>query len=167
MTNSSRACRARPSAGSVHPLHINQVLDESLGFCEHVLDGASVRVTRDLAPDLPQIYGVRDQLQQVFVNLCTNASHAMDGRPNAELVVSTHCDGTTIQVVISDNGVGIPDTDLSRIWDPFFTTKREGKGTGLGLPLARELVENHSGKIEVRSRVGVGTAFTLSFPIAR
>jgi PAS domain S-box-containing protein len=158
---------ARPSAGSVQPLDVNVVIEESLGFCEHVLGAAGVTVTRTLAADLPVVYGVRDQLQQVFVNLVTNAAHAMEGREGAELVVSTRVDGAMVTVTISDNGCGIPDAELARIWDPFFTTKREGKGTGLGLSIARDLVQNHSGRIDVRSRVGIGTAFTLVFPTAR
>jgi two-component system NtrC family sensor kinase len=158
---------ARPSAGSVQELSLNQVLQEALGFCEHVLKAVEVRVTTSLAPDLPQVLGVRDQLQQVFVNLVTNAAHALEGRPGGELVVSTQPKGSAVEVTISDNGCGIPEPHLARVFEPFFTTKREGKGTGLGLSIAHELVESHGGTIEVRSRVEVGTAFTLTFPAPR
>ena len=109
-----------------------------------------------------------NQVQMVFVNLLHNASDAMDAPGTIQLKVNLRSSTSPHQVItrVIDSGSGIAKHHLSKIFDPFFTTKIEGKGTGLGLALSHQIVEENSGKIEVFSKVDVGTTFTISFPVA-
>jgi PAS domain S-box-containing protein len=151
---------ARPTAEAASKVSMIEVLEQSLGFCEHVLDEAGVLVERSYAQDLSPVEAVRGQLHQIFVNLITNATQAManDPRrtaidaPRSKLSVSIEGRSQHILVRISDNGPGVPGENVARIFEPFFTTKGEGKGTGLGLSIVRNLVEQHGGTISVESR---------------
>ncbi|MBX7191968.1 MAG: PAS domain S-box protein, partial [Sandaracinaceae bacterium] len=151
---------ARPSSETATKVSMIEVLEQSLGFCEHVLDEAGVLVERNYAQDFGPVEAVRGQLHQIFVNLITNASQAMasDPRrgsldaPRPKLSVAIEARGELVVVRIADNGPGIPTEHLARIFDPFFTTKGEGKGTGLGLSIVRNLVEQHGGTVTVESR---------------
>jgi signal transduction histidine kinase len=160
---------ARPSSETAAKVSMIEVLEQSLGFCEHVLDEAGVLVERSYAQDLAPIEAVRGQLHQIFVNLITNASQAMANDPRRGAIdaprpkLSVAVEGKSVEgrpdtlvVRISDNGPGIPAENLARIFEPFFTTKGEGKGTGLGLSIVRNLVEQHGGTISVESRTEAG-----------
>jgi PAS domain S-box-containing protein len=158
---------ARPASELPAPVSMIEVLEQSLGFCEHVLDEAGVLVERSYAQDLRPVQAVRGQLHQIFVNLITNASQAMsaDQRraqsselPRPKLSVALEGRGDFVVVRIADNGPGIPAENLARIFEPFFTTKGEGKGTGLGLSIVRNLVEQHGGTISVESRAEAARA---------
>ena len=110
---------------------------------------------------MPPVYGVKGQLVQVFVNLITNACHAMPmGAGRLTLATSAAGDGRLSARVI-DNGKGITEDNRQRIFEPFFTTKGEGKGTGLGLSIVKNIIEQHRGLIVVQSEVGAGTTFEL------
>ncbi len=113
--------------------------------------------------ELPQVWCEPSQLNQVFMNLLVNASHAIPDK--GEITITTGCQGDEVYIAISDTGTGIAPDNLSRIFDPFFTTKPVGKGTGLGLSLAYSIVQKHHGRIEVRSELGKGTTFTVWLPI--
>lgn len=162
---------ARPSNDVPTPVSMIEVLEQSLGFCEHVLDEAGVLVERSYAQDLRPVQAVRGHLHQIFVNLITNASQAMssDARrlasgdvPRPKLSVAVEGRGDLVVVRIADNGPGIPAENLARIFEPFFTTKGEGKGTGLGLSIVRNLVEQHGGTIAVESRTETARATSTS-----
>lgn len=174
---------ARPSTETPTQVSMIDVIEQSLGFCEHLLDEAGVLVERSYAEDLPPVEAVRSQLQQIFVNLVTNATQAMasDPRPaeidapRPTLTLMAERRGDHVVVRVGDNGPGIPPEHLPRIFEPFFTTKGEGKGTGLGLSIVRNLVEQHGGTISVESRVAgprrsrqfaSGTTFELRFRAA-
>jgi signal transduction histidine kinase len=123
----------------------------------------NVKVVKEIEPNMPTIDANAGQLQQVFMNLIINAHHAMpDG---GELTVKT---GTLpddrVFVEISDTGCGISPEDINRIFDPFFTTKDEGQGTGLGLAVSRNIIENHGGEIGVHSSLDAGTTFRVVLP---
>ncbi len=111
--------------------------------------------------ELPKIEADRNQLKQVFLNLINNAIQAMHSGGILKIVTGKKDD--TVMIEITDNGTGIPDEVLPRIFEPFFTTKKE-KGTGLGLPISYRIVENHGGKIEVKSKLNVGTTFRVYLP---
>jgi PAS domain S-box-containing protein len=158
---------ARPSNDAPTPVSLIEVIEQSLGFCEHLLDEAGVLVERSYAQDLHPVQAVRGQLHQIFVNLITNASQAMssDARrlasgdaPRPKLSVAVERRGDLIVARLADNGPGISPEHLARIFDPFFTTKGEGKGTGLGLSIVRNLVEQHGGTIAVESRTETARA---------
>ena len=106
-----------------------------------------------------------NRIQQVFLNLVTNARDALAGRERPKLVVRSSYAGDLIRVSVSDNGSGIPEKVLQRIFDPFFTTKDVGKGTGLGLSISFGIVKDHGGAIRAESREGEGTAFTVELPV--
>ena len=156
---------ARPSSGEPQRLSVHEVLDQSVVFCEHVLRSAGVEVARDYAAALPPIAGVRDQLGQVFVNLVTNACHAMPGGGTLTLRTDEPEPGV-VRVQVRDEGEGIAPEHLERIFEPFFTTKSRDRGTGLGLSIVRNIVVQHGGEIEVHSQPGQGTTFELRFPAA-
>ena len=121
-------------------------------------------VVKHYGSDVPSIYCLPSQLNQVFMNLLVNAAHAIEER--GEITISTErCDADTIRILISDTGHGIPPESQKRIFEPFFTTKPVGKGTGLGLSIAWGIVGKHHGKIEVASVMGKGTTFTITLPI--
>ena len=115
--------------------------------------------------DVPPILCAPSRINQVFINLVTNAVQAMDGK--GTLTITTNARDGWVDIEVCDTGCGIPPENLSKIMDPFFTTKPVGQGTGLGLSIVRRIVEEHGGKIMVDSKVGVGTAITISLPIDR
>jgi signal transduction histidine kinase len=156
---------SRPGGKTPTLLGVHDVVDRALHFCEHVLDQTDVVVERDFG-DVPPVRGVADQLTQVFVNLFTNAAHAMrDG--GGSLCVSTRLAGGEVVVTIADEGHGVDAQHLPRIFDPFFTTKTDGSGTGLGLSIVRNIVVAHGGRIRAEARAPRGTLFVLHLPAGR
>lgn len=154
---------ARPSAEPPRETSLPAVLDQALVFCDHVLGEHGATVERRYSPDVPTVFAVRSQLHQVFINLITNACHAMpEGK--GRLVLETHVDEQAgrVAVRVQDNGAGIAPANLERIFEPFYTTKGEGKGTGLGLSIVRNIVRQHRGDITVESTPGEGTTFTVT-----
>jgi PAS domain S-box-containing protein len=125
------------------------------------------QIVRDYDADLPNIRGDSEQVEQVYRNLIVNAVQAMGQGRGRTLTLSlqTSEDGCWVETVVGDSGPGIPDEDLEQIFHPFFTTKSEGEGTGLGLPIVKTIVDRHSGKISVNSIEGEGTQFSVTFPV--
>jgi two-component system, NtrC family, sensor kinase len=155
---------ARPSPEKPRFIAIDRVLDQAVMFCEHVLAEGGASVDKSYAADLPPIYGVEGQLHQVFINLITNACHAVPHGAGRLLVETADGSPGLLEVRISDNGRGIPEDQVEKIFEPFFSTKGEGKGTGLGLSIVRNIVEQHGGTIDVSSTVGGGTTFSVQLP---
>jgi len=115
--------------------------------------------------EIPSITCSPSQVNQVLLNLLTNAAQAMD-KPHGVISVYTRRDGMErVAIEVEDNGRGIRPEDLPKIFDPFFTTKDVGKGTGLGLTIAYKIVAQHGGRIDVRTEVGVGSRFTVVLPM--
>jgi signal transduction histidine kinase len=141
---------------------LNRSLDDSLELLRHLLKG-NVEVVKRYG-DVGKIRGHAGQINQVFMNLLTNAAQALAGRDGATITIATEGVGDHVTVKISDNGAGIPAHVLPRIFDPFFTTKEVGEGTGLGLAIVHELVERHGGAIDVHTELGSGTTFTVTLP---
>ncbi len=142
---------------------INHLISAVLIISEHQFSSKNIEVVKDLDSDSPKILADDSQLQQVFVNIITNAIEAMPSGGN--LTVSTRKANGFIEVKISDIGRGIPKEDLPKIFDPFFTTKEVGKGTGLGLSISYGIIKKHDGKISVESEVGKGTTFNIELPM--
>jgi signal transduction histidine kinase len=166
---------ARPARLELQPVKLSDLLREVLGLTEHQIAKERIAVRTDFQPDLPAITADAHQLEQAFLNIVINAWHAMPGGGTLTLRTRVAATGdrprwpgrpvpTGVEVVISDTGIGIPAEHLSRIFDPFFSTKGVGKGTGLGLAISRRIVEDHRGSIEVASEVGHGTTFTIRLP---
>jgi len=121
-----------------------------------------IEVERDFA-EVPQILCAPSRVNQVFINLITNAAQAMDGQ--GRLSITTAGDDEWVHVSIADTGCGIPQENLEKVLDPFFTTKPVGQGTGLGLSIVRKIMDEHHGRLHIDSSVGEGTTITLSFPV--
>ncbi len=153
---------SRTSPTEFGELDLNRVVRETVGLVEHQFDKAGVTTSLDLAESLPMIRGNAGKLQQVFLNLFINARDAMVG--GGTLRVRSWAESNLVHVEIHDTGQGIPPDLLSRIYDPFFTTKGPKKGTGLGLSITYGIVQEHNGIIEVESEPGLGTRFHLEFP---
>lgn len=153
---------ARPASEAPQPVIINQVLDQSLVFCEHIIDEHGAIVVRDFPDEELRVWGVKGQLHQVFINLITNACHAMpEGAGRLSLRVSSDA-GNRVHISVKDNGSGIPADQVKVVFEPFFSTKGEGKGTGLGLSIVKNIVQQHGGGIEVESMLGDGATFTVT-----
>jgi PAS domain S-box-containing protein len=160
---------SRTSTTEFRDTDLNQVIRDTLALVEHQLKTARISVVMELEGDLPRIHGNPGKLQQVFLNLLLNAKDAMP--QGGELRVQTVANGH-VEAIIADSGGGIAPEHLKRIYDPFFTTKTapkpgERRGTGLGLSVSYGIIQEHAGKINVESTLGVGTAFHLEFPLLR
>lgn len=157
---------ARPSSNPPHPVVISGVIEQAIVFCEHLLSDSDIVIVRQFGDGVLPVRGRPDQLAQVFVNLITNACHAMP-KKDARLVIATElvAEDTRVRVVVTDNGHGIPDDIRNRVFLPFFTTKDEGQGTGLGLSIVKSIVEAHGGEIGVDSGPE-GTSFFVLLPVA-
>jgi PAS domain S-box-containing protein len=160
---------SRTSTTEFRETDLNQVIRDTLTLVEHQMKTARISVNMNLSDELPRIHGNPGKLQQVFLNLLLNAKDAMP--QGGELRVGTVANGH-VEAVISDSGAGIAPEHLKRIYDPFFTTKSapkpgERRGTGLGLSVTYGIIQEHAGKINVESTLGVGTTFHLEFPLSR
>lgn len=149
------------------PIDVNAAILNSLSLIEARAGTKDVVIVKDLANDLPQVRANKNQLQQVVINLANNAVDAM--RDGGKLQISTRRSvggKGKVDIVVKDNGAGIPLEIRNKIFEPFFTTKEIGKGTGLGLSLVYEIVKKHNGALDLVSDVGNGTTFTVSLPEA-
>ncbi len=153
---------SRTDDESVVDVDLNRSLDDSLELLRHILKG-NITVERDYQ-DVGRIRGHAGQLNQVFMNLLTNAAQAVASRTDATIWVTTRPTADGVVVTVRDNGAGIPPDVLPRIFDPFFTTKEVGEGTGLGLSIVHGIVERHGGTIEVDPVDTGGTAFKVVLP---
>ena len=126
-------------------------------------------VVTDFDIDLPLIKGDPAQIEQALRNLIVNASHAVEQAKERTITLSARGDetGTRVIYTVADNGCGIPEEQQDTVFQPFFTTKPEGKGTGLGLPIVKTILDRHGASVRIDSAVGKGTRFTLSFPATR
>jgi len=148
------------------PHDVNQAILRTLFLIENQTLFHNIEIVKNLAQGLPPVTADIQQLNHLIMNIILNAAQAMDGRGEMQLTTRLSDDGNYLQIEIADTGPGIPEHIRSRIFEPFFTTKEEGKGTGLGLSLVYGIVENHEGRIDVQSELGVGTTFIVELPVA-
>src|SRR5208337_1115209 len=153
---------ARPRDPVLLPVSVAPILDNSLSFLAEKFRRRGVEVERHVT-EAPEISGDSEKLQQLFLNLLLNAVDAMPEGGRIVVSVGTDSDGA-LEVRIRDSGIGIPQEQLSQIFQPFYTTKEAGHGSGLGLVVAREIVADHGGEIDVASDPGEGTEFRIRFP---
>jgi len=159
---------SRPRKAEIRPLNLNQLIEKTLILNANLLKVNDVKVVKRLAPDLPEMLGSEDHLQQVFMNLVSNAVEAMEAQNGGTLNIETKHLAKEGRIVVNfaDNGPGIPTEDFSQLFEPFFTTKTDGKGVGLGLSVAYGIVKEHGGYIFVESEPGTGTNFRLTLPLS-
>jgi signal transduction histidine kinase len=158
---------SRRSHQQISTIDIGEELQNSLQFIHYHLRSHSITVATDFAGDMPSVQADRQQLRQVFLNLLTNASDAMPQGGSLTVRARKHSleNGSAAVIIeFSDSGIGIEPEDVPKLWEPFFTTKSEGKGTGLGLPICRRTVEEHGGTIDIESLPGKGTTVRIILP---
>jgi signal transduction histidine kinase len=155
---------ARQSPRDRRHVDLNELVEATLVLLEESLTREGITVRHVLEPDLPHVFGDANALQQVLVNLLTNARDAIEEVGDIEIRTTASADRSDVTLLVRDTGPGVRADVLPRIFDPFFTTKREG--TGLGLSISYGIVRDHHGTIDVDSRPGGGTTFVLTFPAA-
>ena len=168
---------SRSGTSQREPTNLNRLVDESLRLAYQGLrtkeKDFSAQLTTDFDPDLPAVLAVPQDLSRVLINLCTNAFHAVeerqrqhpDGSYQPEVAVSTQATAGGVQIRVRDNGIGMPEHVKAKIFQPFFTTKPAGQGTGLGLSLSHDIVTTgHRGTLAVESEEGKGTEFVVTLP---
>ena len=159
---------SRISKHAVEPSNIREVIEAAVNFCKLDLTVKhKYKVKLDLSDDIPNINISRQEIEQVLINLITNSCHAMEGIPDRKdltLNISASHIRKNVVIELTDNGNGMDDKTIEKIFNPFFTTKEIGKGTGLGLSVCRGIIEQHSGTITVTSKLGAGTTFTIKLP---
>jgi signal transduction histidine kinase len=153
---------ARLDRSKVDKFMVADGIESTLVIARHLLK--SVEVKKNFG-QVPPITCSPSQINQVLLNLITNAAQATDGKAGRISITTRAPDAAHVAIEVEDNGKGIAPEVLPKIFDPFFTTKDVGQGTGLGLSIAYKIVESHGGKIDVRSQVGVGTKFTVTLPV--
>jgi two-component system NtrC family sensor kinase len=154
---------ARQSPPSLRMVNCNEVMTKSLELAAHSAALQNIEVFKELDPKLPNIMADFDQLQQVCTNLIINAIQAMPS--GGKIVLHTSATTDWLKIEVQDTGSGITPENIGRLFTPFFTTKEKGKGVGLGLAVAHGIIERHNGKIDVQSKVGNGTTFTIRLPV--
>lgn len=154
---------ARQTEPDKAPSDINEVIEKSIDLIAHQASIQSIKIEKKVKPDIPRIMIDKGQIQQVFINILLNAIEAMP--QGGTLTVSSGIQDQMLAIGFTDTGAGIPEENLRKIFDPFFTTKKQGRGTGLGLSVSYGIIERHHGRLEVKSKVGKGTTFTIWLPI--
>ncbi|MCD6292941.1 MAG: HAMP domain-containing protein [Deltaproteobacteria bacterium] len=143
---------------------VSKVIDRTIALIEHHVDFRDTEIIKEFDPELPEILMDASQIEQVFINMMINASQAMS--QGGKLIIQTGVNAAKdyVYIRIKDTGCGIADENIEKLFDPFFSTKGH-KGTGLGLSVSYGIIQSHGGDIEVESKLGRGTTFTISLPI--
>jgi PAS domain S-box-containing protein len=158
---------SRQSKMGKQQISLNRLVDKTLFLNANLLKLSGVKVAKKLDPELPDVMGSEDQVQQVFMNIVSNAAEAMEPEGGGILTIETRRPRREgkITVSFSDSGPGIPPENLPKVFEPFFTTKTKGKGVGLGLSVAYGIVQEHGGTIHAHSGRGKGATFKVAFPL--
>ena len=156
---------AKPAKGVIEDeVQIGKELDEVISLVEHDLKLDNISITKEIEENLPCISADVKQLQEILFNIIRNGAQAIDGIGNITVIAKSNA--RNVSIFIKDTGSGISKRNLQQIFNPFFTTKEPGKGTGLGLFIVKQIVEKNGGTISVKSEIGKGTTFLLVFPIS-
>jgi C4-dicarboxylate-specific signal transduction histidine kinase len=156
----------RAAPVSVERVDVDEVIERSLSLMQEQLRLRGIEVELDLCLDELIVLGNAIQLEQVFINLLTNARDALEEAPEKTIRIATASDGKEIRIAFADTGCGIAADIEQRIFDPFFTTKEVGTGTGLGLSITYSIVKEHGGEITVNGEPGGGARFVIALPVS-
>jgi two-component system, NtrC family, sensor kinase len=149
-------------------VNLNQLIEKTLFLNANLLKLHSIKVEENLDQELLPLMGSEDRLQQVLMNLVSNAAEAMEtsrGERVLNIITKPLPEKECVSVSFTDTGVGIPQENLPKLFEPFFSTKKKGKGVGLGLSVAYGIIQEHGGSIQVQSKEGRGTTFTIELPL--
>lgn len=163
----------RPQDAQFAPVDLNSLIEDVTLLVMPETVSKELTIEKDLAPSLPPVFGVSGRIEEVFLSIIDNAIDA--SCPGSVISVSTRCgeadgcdiispNGGWVSVIVRDRGRGIPEEQLKRLFEPFYTTKAYGQGTGLGLAISKEIIEGHNGHIKIESAPGKGSAFTVFLP---
>ena len=156
----------RAAPVSVERVDVDEVIERSLSLMQEQLRLRGIEIELDLCADELIVLGNAIQLEQVFINLLTNARDALEASPQKTIRIATESDGEEIRIAFADTGSGIAPEVEQRIFDPFFTTKEVGTGTGLGLSITYSIVKEHGGEITISSEPGGGARFLIALPVS-
>jgi two-component system, NtrC family, sensor kinase len=156
---------ARKDPPTMVTLNITILIKDLIKNLSHMFESEGVKIVSELDDSLPYVVSDPIKLQQVLLNLINNSLYALKGMDKPQIKIRVFKEGSFIKILFSDNGSGVPKEILNKIFNPFFTTKPVGQGTGLGLSTVYGIIESMSGKIEVVSEVGTGTEFSIFIPI--
>ncbi len=156
---------ARHMDSTFETINLPNVIHDVLGFLHKEAEYRDIVITTDFADDIPEFKSDRGKLQQIFLNIINNAFSAMKTAGRLNIVIRHHSDDNTIVATITDNGCGISEGDMGKIFEPFFSTKTRQGGTGLGLSITYGLAMELGGKVNVTSKLGEGTSFFITLPI--
>ncbi|MDF1553207.1 MAG: ATP-binding protein [Deferrisomatales bacterium] len=154
---------SRKSDGTEGPVDLGNLVKEVLELVAHQSRYREVEIRTNVTPDTPPVWGDAAGLRQVILNLTLNALQAIEGRGQVD--ISTRYEEPSAFLMVRDTGHGIPKEVLAQVWDPFFTTKSAGHGVGLGLSVTYNIVQRHGGQVQVESRMGKGSTFTVQLPL--
>jgi signal transduction histidine kinase len=157
---------SRDEPMSLAPTRMDEVVSDAIVFAQPRLERYGIELVRDLPGSAVFAEGDRVQLVQVLINLMLNAADSMSGGGRLTVGCRTSARGDGVILEVSDTGSGIPDEHLPHVFEPFYSTKGQGSGTGLGLSVVVRIIEAHQGTIEVESQVGKGTRFRIELPAA-
>ena len=157
---------SRMSPPSFGQVQIDELLQRCILLSQHKLELSNIRLESNVQSNLPPVIGDFNQLQQCMINLFFNAIDAMPDGGTLELSSRYDTDRDVMIVRVKDSGCGIPREDLAHIFEPFYTTKKEGYGVGLGLSTVYGIMEQHHGSVNVESQSGAGTAIILELPVS-
>ena len=163
---------SRQSEVVKNKVNINDPIRDVFKVLGHQLKVHGIEVELDLNQNMPNIMAEHNRLEQVFINLVTNAIDAMDEKSNQSenrkaekrLTIKSFAENGQVAVYVSDTGIGMSEKIMNKIMEPFFTTKKMGKGTGLGVSISYGIIKDYEGTIEIESEVGQGTTFKITFP---
>lgn len=160
---------ARASAAEKAATNINDVLHSSLNIVRNKADFFNIKLITDFDPSLARVKADASQLQQVFLNMIMNAADAVEGKGTITITTRNISDNSNnlVEIEFRDTGSGIHDENVEKLFEPFFTTKPVGKGTGLGLAVSHGIIQEHGGKVFVKTKLGEGTSFFIRLPAYR
>lgn len=156
---------ARPRPPERRSVILNEVIRKAVDFHRYETAIEGIELVERYDVNLPPVFCDPDQIQQVVLNLLSNARHALQNRKNARLEVATRRAGSWVEIAVEDTGPGIPPEARKHIFDPFFTTRSDRGGTGLGLFIVHQIVKEHGGEIHLEGEVALGTRFTVRLPL--
>ena len=154
----------RPSSHSPKLMDVHSAINDMVLLTRSRMDKRKIELELDLSSSLPKIYGMEDQIRQVVLNLLNNAEEALP-EDNGKIVIRTRALESSLEIMIQDNGKGIPESQRQTIFEPFYTTKKDSRGMGLGLPISYGIIKAHGGRIDVEPGIGgQGTSFIVTLP---
>jgi two-component system NtrC family sensor kinase len=157
---------AKKTDSRVREVQINDIIEETVSTSEQRAKESNVKIVTHLDQELPKVSASPSEMQQVFLNLISNAIDAI-GTGEGSIEITSRLNGGYVAIDVADTGQGIPNELINRIFDPFFTTKPVGKGTGLGLSICYGIIKKMGGDITLNSSVGMGATFHVHLPVAK